>query len=154
MSAPESLRRLVGEWTGTNRLWLSPEENPRRSDSTATVALAAGGQAVTISYTWSFDGQPQEGILILERDKDGSKMEAVWTDSWHMSDKLMVCEGSLDEKGVASVTGSYAAPPGPDWGWRTSVGPGEGGSFHIRMYNITPEGQEALAVEAIYSRRG
>lgn len=55
------------------------------------------------------------------------------------------------ERGVIDVRGSYAAPPGPDWGWRFIIAPAQM-SLGLVMYNITPAGQEALAVEASYVR--
>jgi len=70
-----------------------------------------------------------------------------WIDTWHMSDKVMACQGRPKERGVIDVRGSYAAPPGPDWGWRIIIAPAQM-SLGLVMYNITPAGQEALAVEA------
>ena len=54
--------------------------------------------------------------------------------------------------GSAEFSGFYAAPPGPDWGWRIvirSVSPNE---LTIVMHNISPEGQEDLAVQIDYAR--
>ena len=56
-------------------------------------------------------------------------------------------------EGSVSIQGSYAAPPGPDWGWRILIEPRQADSFWMVMYNISPEGREALAVEATYARR-
>ena len=76
---------------------------------------------------------------------------AIWIDSWHMNDKLMVCRGVVDSSGRLSVRGPYEAPPGPDWGWRIEVTPGDTG-LTIAMWNVTPEGEESRAVEATYAR--
>lgn len=43
MSVPHFLVKLVGEWVGSNRLWLSPQESARQSAITAAVALVANG---------------------------------------------------------------------------------------------------------------
>ena len=50
------------------------------------------------------------------------------------------------------MRGSYAAPPGPDWGWRIAIRPGDGSALAIVMHNVTPGGEEAVAVEATYKR--
>jgi len=71
-----------------------------------------------------------------------------------MSDKAMVCKGKIDGDGVITLVGSYEAPPGPDWGWRTVIEPVTDDSFKLLMYNITPEGEETIAVENRYSRAG
>jgi hypothetical protein len=52
------------------------------------------------------------------------------------------------------VRGSYAAPPGPDWGWRTDVTP-NAERLRVVMHNVWPEaqgGKEELAVEAVSTR--
>ena len=40
---------------------------------------------------------------------------------------------------------------GPDWGWRAVIRPSPSQSLQIIMCNISPDGQEYLAVEADYS---
>ncbi len=152
MSVPESLKNLVGHWSGKNRLWLSPQNPVRESESTASVTLAARGRFMSIAYTWAFEGAAQEGLLLLGYDGCSGAVKAVWIDSWHMSDKFMHCAGGEIEGGAVSVRGSYSAPPGPDWGWRTVIQPVDGESFHFIMYNIAPDGGEEFAVEAAYSR--
>ena len=150
---PATLRELIGEWAGTNRLWLSPKEPARHSDTTASVAVAAQSRFATIKYTWADGDQPQDGLLILGADPERKTLEAVWVDSWHMADKFMLCKGTTDGNGVISVQGSYPAPPGPDWGWRMVINPCIADRLELRMYNISPGGEQALAVEVSYSRR-
>ena len=63
----------------------------------------------------------------------------------------MPCSGSAAEAAV-SVKGHYAAPPGPDWGWRITVQLESAEQFRLIMHNITPDGEEMVAVEAVFSR--
>ncbi len=49
------------------------------------------------------------------------------------------------------VLGSFPAPEGPPWGWRTVVAPTADG-FALRMYVIPPGEAEQLAFENIYVR--
>ena len=150
MSVPANLAALAGEWAGPNRLWLAPDTPVRESETRATVALAAEGKFLTIRYTWADDGAAQSGLLLVGVEADGAAT-AAWVDSWHMQDKMMVCRGTSRD-GAVSVTGSYEAPPGPDWGWRIEILPKADGTFQIVMYNITPDGSAFLAVEATYRR--
>jgi hypothetical protein len=144
------LAQLQGEWVGINRLWLTPEDETRESEGSASLEVVAQGQCVSFRYGWSFDGGAQDGILLAGIDRDGA--QAVWTDSWHMSRSLMICTGDAAADGVLSVSGSYAAPTGPDWGWRIALS-AEGDGLAMRMYNIPPGIEEVLAVEALYTRR-
>ena len=57
MSVPASLLQLAGNWTGLNRLWLSPSEPVCISDTTATLTLTAQGRFLAIRYTWADEGQ-------------------------------------------------------------------------------------------------
>jgi hypothetical protein len=76
----------------------------------------------------------------------------VWVDSWHTGGKLMEFRREEGREGCLSALGSYPAPPGPDWGWRIVLGPESEEGLQILMYNIAPDGNEALAVDARYTR--
>lgn len=147
MSIDQKLSDLVGNWKGTNRLHAPWMPQPlQMSDSTATVRSKMNGQFLAIEYTWSFENQPQEGLLILGCDPRSDAVQAVWTDSWHSKDVLMLCNGTRDTDGRISVFGEYAVPEHPDWGWRTEITHIPGG-FRYAMYNVSPDGAEEIAVE-------
>src|SRR5437867_2156939 len=101
-------------------------------------------------YTWADGGEPQEGLLVIGPGTAGSVVDASWVDSWHMSVKMMLCRGEVRGDGGLSVRGSYAAPPGPDWGWRIALALSSPQA--LTMYNVTPAGEKALAVAAVYAR--
>lgn len=107
------LKNLVGEWSGTNKLWLMPDTPAEESES---------------------------------------KADIVWTDSWHMQNEFMILRAEPAPELLISARGSYAAPPGPDWGWRIALRSDGPDAFTMLMYNATPEGQEDAAVEVVYSR--
>lgn len=146
------LTDLVGEWSGLNRLWVFPGDPVRESNTNASVVLAARGALVSITYNWNYEGKPQEGILLVRTDPDPEDAVVVWFDSWHTGNQFMLFQRGEEQEGLLSVRGSYSAPPGPDWGWRIVLDSGNRDTFHILMYNITPDGEEALAVEARYTR--
>lgn len=153
MTIPTTLAALLGTWRGTNRLWLDPTKPARESESLAIIAEAAHGQFITIQYTWADGDNPQEGLIVLGKETAGNVAQAAWIDSWHMSDKLMVCTGISEPNGTVWVKGEYEAPPGPNWGWQIAIVPEVDGTFRLVMHNITPQGQEMLAVEVIYVRQ-
>jgi hypothetical protein len=152
MGIGEKFSHLVGKWKGTNRLYVPwMPERIKDSDSTATVRSKMNGQFLSIEYSWSFDNKLQEGLLILGCDPKSDAIQAVWTDSWHSKDVLMLCNGSFAGDGSMSVFGNYSVPDHPDWGWRTNIVPGEN-QFKYVMYNVTPEGAEDIAVETDFVR--
>jgi hypothetical protein len=147
MSLDQKLSALVGNWKGTNRLHAPWMPQPiQMSHSTATVRSRMNEQFLSIEYTWSFENQPQEGLLIIGFDPRSDAVQAVWTDSWHSKDVLMLCNGSRDTDGRISVFGQYSVPDHPDWGWRTEITHTQAG-FRCVMYNVSPDGLEEIAVE-------
>ena len=147
MSGFASLIDCSGEWSGTSCLRDPMNGVEDEGESSLLVVPVLGGRFARVDYTWSYHGRPQEGSMLVGRS--GDRVSIHWIDSWHMGDKAMACEG--DDGGNVSVRGSYAAPPGPDWGWRITLTPAAGSSFGLVMHNITPDGDEELAVEARYA---
>lgn len=62
----------------------------------------------------------------------------------------MICRGADRGDGPTTVLGSYAAPPGPDWGWRIEIAIGD--ELRITHTNIAPYGKGELAAGGVYSR--
>lgn len=152
MSTNDHLSALAGEWKGTNRLNLSWMPDPvKESVSTAKVHRRINGQCVEIAYTWEYEGQPQEGLLILNGDPKSDQITAWWTDSWHSAHVLMSCKGTVGDDGHVNVMGHYSVPDHPDWGWRTEIIP-DGDTFKYLMFNVSPEGEEDWAVETVFTR--
>ena len=56
-------------------------------------------------------------------------------------------------KAAGELRGRYEDPAGPEWGWGSTVRSGSAGELQIVMNNISPEGQEDLAVQADYQRQ-
>jgi len=152
MSVNEDFAKFTGDWKGTNNLYLSWLPDPLKpSDGTMNVSMKAKGQFVQFDYTWAYEDEPQEGLIVLGCDTKTDAVQAVWTDSWHSRHTFMVSDGKVDENGAVSVKGYYKVPDHPDWGWRTDIIPA-GDSIKIVMYNVSPEGEEELAVDTEYIR--
>ncbi len=152
MSIPATLINLVGNWSGVNRLWLSPDDPMRMSDATADVSVVAQGRFLSIAYTW-VEGKPQEGLILLGWQTTSGELQATWLDTWHNGDRMMPCQGHLADDVRVAVQGTYPAPPGPDWGWQIAIEPGDQDSFRIVMDNILPDGMHVLAVEIALTRK-
>ena len=135
-----ALRELDGtRWVGKKELWFDPDGDARVSEA----ALEIDGERV--SYSWTFEGKGQQGAYRL------SASGAEWTDSWHQS-KPMACESVPGLGAVFSVLGAYAAPPGADWGWRSTLSLRPTGELVLQMTNICPWGEEQRAVRMTLTR--
>lgn len=144
-SIVEFLAPFVGNWNGTNDLRIMPTDDYRRSPAGATVSVTAHDFA-TITYTWSEDGKPQDGLLLLGGNTGAAT--AVWADSWHTAQVWLTLAGAAGSDGVLRLTGSYPAPEGPDWGWQIHISPAEG---KITMHNVVP-GHEPYQVVELLTR--
>jgi hypothetical protein len=152
MQSSDLKATFSGDWEGTKQLYLEPPPAaPQSSPSTLSVTPVAGGNFLQLNYTWAFEGEQQTGVLLFGYDEDDAA-SAAWVDSFHMSSKVFFCSGTVAE-GSAKMLGSYAAPPGPDWGWRITLRTVSATECQIVMHNISPEGQEDLAVQIDYTRR-
>ena len=105
-----------------------------------------------MDYTWAYHGTPQDGSLLIGFTSGPAVVTAQWIDTWHMGESVMSCHGTADPSGSIIVRGTYAAPPGADWGWRIVLEPPDARTVRLVMYNVSPDGHEELAVEADYTR--
>jgi len=137
----EALKELSGApLTGKGELWLDPLGNEAKlSECSITVSDDA------LSYSWSYEGDPQQGRLELRNDG------ATWTDSWH-SPEPMTCTAVPGSAASIDVMGSYAAGQGPAWGWRTTVSLRPTGELVLQMTNITPWGEHGRAVRMVFAK--
>ena len=149
MNLSEIQGNLVGKWTGSNLLRLSPDtRSDFFSSSKLTVTQVAKGKFLAFTYTWNHDNVPQEGMLVVGYDREQSIATAAWVDSWHMNSKVMFCQGTIDAQGSIDLRGSYEAPPGPNWGWHIIITALSDNRLQLVMFNCSPEGEEELAVQA------
>ncbi|MEO7908262.1 MAG: DUF1579 family protein [Roseiflexaceae bacterium] len=88
-----------------------------------------GGKFIRIDYTWAYQGAAQAGSLLIGYESRANQATAAWIDTWHMGDLIMVCKGSAEADAAISVQGSFAAPEGSNWSWRTVIRPSAGQSL-------------------------
>ncbi len=148
----ERLIAAAGQWQGTSTLQDPGYIEAETTASTLTVTPLLDGRFVRMDYTWSYRGTPHAGSLLVGFQKKPGTVSMHWIDSWHNGDSVMAMTG--DPVGLARLAarGTYPAPPGPDWGWTIAITLESEAHLRITMHNISPEGQEFLAVEGEYSR--
>ena len=127
-----------GTFQGTNRLWMMPGTPAHVSSATLDVT----SQRLVIR--WAHEGTSQEGSLVLAGPTPSCRGE--FTDSFHAVQTLLL-HGRVDGAQLL-LYGTYPAGDGsPDWGWRVVLDWSDPEHFVVRMFNVLPDGLEALAVD-------
>ncbi len=147
----ENFAKLVGTWDGTKKLYMRPEDPVFESEIVAKIGLEVDRKVLKISYEWSFKGEKKEGVLLFHVNKEANA-QSVWMDSFHQSSDFMVANGDLTD-GKISTKANYTQPEYSDWAWRICLETGDENSFSLIMFNVFPDGNEVLAVDARFKRR-
>jgi Protein of unknown function (DUF1579) len=151
VTAIEALHLYVGDWSGGSRLLLHrPVEATFHCVMRSRVETGMQRQALVMRYEWEVEDEPQDGLLVL--NEAGGLIAGYWFDSWHMANSSMALTGQVEAGRAISLSGNYPATEGPDWGWRIVLAPDDDARFRFLMFNITPGGDEELAVETDFAR--
>jgi hypothetical protein len=152
MAVPKSIQTAKGVWKGKSKLnqsWLPPEQQVTESDSQLRVDTDTQSKFATITYDWQYEGNREEGTLILAMDDESNAVQFGWVDSWHQSGGVLYLKGEDSRTGSVKAKGEYGSTE--VWGWTIELVTTED-SFTVRMENVTPDGEAIWAVEGVYTR--
>ena len=146
------LVRMAGQWEGRFRIWFEPGKLADEAVQRGSIRVLLGGRVLLHEYTGRCNCELTEGVALIAYHLDEHRYETAWAESFGTGTSIMFSTGVSGDPRL-SMLGSYGdGQGGPRWGWRTAIEQPDDNTLDLRMYNITPTGDEALAVEVNYRR--
>lgn len=146
----ERMKRWAGTWAGEVRTIIDPGK-PDLAMWRGNVELLFGGRFAELVYAGEVQGRPHQGRLLIAFEKDEAQWRTCWLDTFHTGTAMLVSAGPRTD-GAISVKGDYFVAGHPRWGWRTELDDAREDRLVLRMFNVTPGGQEDPGVEVTLVR--
>jgi hypothetical protein len=148
----KQLMALEGSWEGPTKTWLEPDVEADESTNRSTFRSLLDGRFAIQKYEGTVNGEPHVGVSIFGYNLDAGRFESAWVDSFHTGTSIMFSKGNSGIAPLAALGSFPDGTGGPDWGWRTELQIADPDHIEVTAYIITPDGQEAMAVQTRLAR--
>ena len=146
------LAKTVGTYDVAIKSWMAPGAPPTSDSGTAKRSMILGGRVMVEDLEATMQGQPFTGHGMTGYDNVTGKYWSSWNDS--MSTGMMVSEGTCDDQGACSFTGSWHDPVSKQEVSSRMTSRWTSPTVEVfEMYGPGPDGEEHKMMEMTYTRR-
>ena len=147
-----ALAKMVGSYDLSIRSWNAPGAPPTVEKGTATRSMALGGRVLVEDVQSQMYGQPFTGHGMHGYDNVTGRHWSTWNDS--MSTGLMVSDGTCDDAGACSFSGSWNDPVTKGKITARMTTKWTSPTVEVfEMYAPGPDGKESKMMEITYTRK-
>lgn len=147
-----ALAALAGSWSGRSTTWFEPGAPGLEAPFNARAVMVMGGRFLELRYDSALDGKDFSGVLVVGFEGARKLHVATWMDEFHTGTAMMLLEGAPSGGTMPDMRGSWYAGD-EKWGWRIAFAPEGKDRLTLRMWNVTPAGEDQLGLEIALERR-
>jgi len=146
------LAKTAGTYDLAIKSWMAADAEPTSETGTATRSMILDGRVMTEKVEASMHGQPFTGHGMTGYDNVTGKYWSTWNDS--MSTGLMASEGTCDDQGACTFTGSWNDPVSKQEVSARMTTKWSSPTVEVfEMYGPGPDGKEYKMMEMTYTKR-
>lgn len=147
-----AMAKMEGTYDLKIRSWNKPDAPPMEETGTATRKMMLEGRVMAEDMQSKMMGQPFTGHGMQGYDNVSGKWWSTWNDS--MSTGLMVSDGSCDDAGACTFTGSWNDPVTKGKVNARMTTKWTSPNVEVfEMYTPGPDGKEMKMMEITYTKR-
>ena len=148
----KELKKLVGNWSTKQKLWMSPGAPPQENVGTAKFRMAMGGRYLVQTYAAEIPGMGKfVGRGTTAYDKVSKEYVSTWIDS--LGTGIMISRGKVTDTGSMELRGEAVDPFTKEKGVVRTVSSPIDAKYHkFEMFEKKGDADERKIMEIVYTR--